>query len=111
MRQWIAVLALAITLAACSSHERADNPEGAVHLFIAAARSGDRASVYQRLGPETRARIEATPETASVACMVSCDVALVYAAPLAITSRASWSRENPSALPHDRHSEFSNVRR
>jgi hypothetical protein len=59
MRQWFAVLALAITLAACSSHERADNPEGAVHLFIAAARSGDRASVYQRLGPETRARIEA----------------------------------------------------
>ena len=39
--------------------ERASNPEGAVHLFIAAARSGDRASVYQRLGPETRARIEA----------------------------------------------------
>jgi hypothetical protein len=50
------VLAL---LAACSSRGRADNPEGAVHLFIAAARSGDRAAVYQRLGPETRARIEA----------------------------------------------------
>ena len=59
MRQWLAVLALAITLAACSRHERADNPEGAVHLFIAAARSGDRTSVYQRLGPETRDRIEA----------------------------------------------------
>ena len=57
MRPWIAVLALA--LAGCSSHERADNPEGAVHLFIAAARSGDRATVYQRLGPETRSRIEA----------------------------------------------------
>src|ERR1017187_197668 len=54
MRHW-----LAIPLAACSSHERADNPEGAVHLFIGAARSGDRASVYQRLGPETRKRIEA----------------------------------------------------
>jgi hypothetical protein len=57
MRRRIAILAF--LLAACSSHERADNPEGAVHLFIAAARSGDRASVYQRLGPETRARIEA----------------------------------------------------
>jgi hypothetical protein len=57
MRRWVAILALLV--AACSSHERADNPEGAVHLFIAAARSGDRASVYQRLGPETRARIEA----------------------------------------------------
>lgn len=57
MRRRIAILAF--LLAACSSHERADNPEGAVHLFIAAARSGDRASVYQRLGSETRARIEA----------------------------------------------------
>jgi hypothetical protein len=52
-------LSLLFLLAACSSRVRADNPEGAVHLFIAAARSGDRASVYQRLGPETRARIEA----------------------------------------------------
>jgi len=57
MRLRIAILAFLLT--ACSSHERADNPEGAVHLFIAAARSGDRASVYQRLGPDTRARIEA----------------------------------------------------
>jgi hypothetical protein len=57
MRRWIALLAF--LLAACSSQEHAGNPEGAVHLFIAAARSGDRASVYQRLGPETRARIEA----------------------------------------------------
>jgi len=57
MRHW-AVL-LAFLLAACSSHGRADNPEGVVHLFIAAARSGDRAAVYQRLGPETRTRIEA----------------------------------------------------
>jgi hypothetical protein len=50
---------VALVLAGCSSRESADNPEGAVHLFIAAARSGDRASVYQRLGPETRKRIEA----------------------------------------------------
>ena len=52
-----ACLAL-LLVAACSGRVRADNPEGAVHLFIVAARSGDRASVYQRLGPETRARIE-----------------------------------------------------
>jgi hypothetical protein len=51
---WIA----AFVFAACTGRERADNPEGAVQLFIASARSGDRAAVYQRLGPETRARIE-----------------------------------------------------
>lgn len=42
---------------ACSSRNRPDNPEGSVHLFISAARAGDRAGVYQRLGPETRKRI------------------------------------------------------
>lgn len=52
------VLVAAFLLAGCSSRERADNPEGAVHLFIAAARSGDRAAVYQRLGPTTRSRID-----------------------------------------------------
>jgi monoamine oxidase len=52
------VLIVALLVVGCSSRERADNPEGAVHLFIAAARSGDRAAVYQRLGPATRQRIE-----------------------------------------------------
>ena len=52
------VLVVALLFAGCSSRERADNPEGAVHLFIAAARSSDRAGVYQRLGPATRERIE-----------------------------------------------------
>jgi hypothetical protein len=52
------VLIVGILLAGCSSRDRADNPEGAVHLFIAAARSGDRAAVYQRLGPATRSRID-----------------------------------------------------
>jgi hypothetical protein len=51
-------LVVALLVIGCSSRERADNPEGAVHLFIAAARSGDRAAVYQRLGPATRERIE-----------------------------------------------------
>jgi hypothetical protein len=54
-----AVLVVFVLLAACSSRVRADKPEGAVQLFITAARGGDRVSVYQRLGPETRARIEA----------------------------------------------------
>ena len=54
-----AVLVVALLLVACSSRMRADNPEGAVHLFITAARGGDRVSVYQHLGPATRARIEA----------------------------------------------------
>jgi len=62
MRTWIhAVAVFAVALAVgsgCSSQERADNPEGAVHLFIAAARAGDRVAAYQRLGPQTRARIE-----------------------------------------------------
>ena len=52
------VLVVGFLLAGCSSRDRADNPEGAVHLFIAAARSGDRAAVYQRLGPTTRSRID-----------------------------------------------------
>lgn len=55
---WRFVLVVAFALAGCSSRDRADNPEGAVHMFIAAARSGDRAAVYQRLGPGTRGRIK-----------------------------------------------------
>lgn len=54
-----AALVVSLLLAACSSRVRGDSPEGVVHLFITAARGGDRVSVYQRLGPETRARIEA----------------------------------------------------
>jgi hypothetical protein len=46
-------------LAGCSGAEGPDNPEGAVRLFIAATRTGDRGSVFQRLGPVTRGRIEA----------------------------------------------------
>jgi hypothetical protein len=51
------LLTLAFLLAACSGRGRADNPEGTVNLFIAAARAGDRVAVYQLLGQETRARI------------------------------------------------------
>jgi hypothetical protein len=53
----LATLMLALLLG-CSGAEGPDSPEGAVRLFIAAARSGDRGSVFSRLGPSTRARIE-----------------------------------------------------
>ncbi len=48
----------------CSAGRDAQDPESAVSLLIAAARTGDRAGVYQRLGPVTRARIEALAVTA-----------------------------------------------
>jgi len=41
--------------AGCSGR---DSPEAAVEALIAAARAGDRAAVYARFGPRTRARIE-----------------------------------------------------
>ena len=56
---WVAFL----LLAGCSGGDGPENPEGAVRLFIAAARTGDRGSVFQRLGPATRARIEALQST------------------------------------------------
>jgi len=52
-----------LLLAGCSAGEGPENPEGAVRLFITAARAGDRSSVFQRLGPATRARIEALQST------------------------------------------------
>ena len=53
---WLACAALG-----CSAGG-ARTPEGAVQQFIAAAHAGDRAAIYQRLGPRTRARIEAMQE-------------------------------------------------
>ena len=35
-----------------------DDPEAAVESLIAAARAGDRAAVYARFGPRTRARVD-----------------------------------------------------
>jgi hypothetical protein len=63
MRLWIA--ALAFDRASRARHcwllqpRARRQPRGRGPLCSSAARSGDRASVYQRLGPETRARIEA----------------------------------------------------
>jgi hypothetical protein len=45
--------------AGCSGRDDASNPEAAVRALIAAARAGDRAAVYARFGPATRARVEA----------------------------------------------------
>ncbi len=42
----------------CRGGHDGRNPEGALELFIAAARTGDRGGAYQRLGPATRARID-----------------------------------------------------
>jgi hypothetical protein len=58
------LLALAAALSAvagggCGGRDDASNPEAAVRALIAAARAGDRAAVYARLGPATRAHIEA----------------------------------------------------
>ncbi len=51
--------ALAVLLFASCSGDRATTPEGAVQRLVLAARTGDRAGVYQRLGSQTRARIDA----------------------------------------------------
>ena len=52
----IALLAGAL-LAGAGCHGR-DDPESAVEALIAAARAGDRAAVYARFGPRTRARVD-----------------------------------------------------
>jgi hypothetical protein len=53
------VLTLAAALLVACGGERPRSPEGAVDRMVTAARTGDRAGVYQRLGPLTRARIDA----------------------------------------------------
>jgi hypothetical protein len=60
-RTLLAVVAGTLLLAGCSGRG-GHSPEGAVQLFIAATRTGDRTSVYQRLGPRTRERMKALQE-------------------------------------------------
>lgn len=55
----VAVALALVWLSGCSGRQEAKTPEGAVQALVAAARTGDRAGVYQRLGPQTRARIQA----------------------------------------------------
>ncbi len=57
--RWLALILGFLAAAGCAGGEDPRSPEGALNRFVAAARSGDRAGVYQRLGPATRARIEA----------------------------------------------------
>jgi hypothetical protein len=54
----LAALVGALAFGACGS-DKPSSPEGAVALLATAARTGDRAGVYERLGPATRARIDA----------------------------------------------------
>ena len=48
----------------CSGRAPGASPEVVVAQLIAAARSGDRAAVYERLGPRTRGHIEEILATA-----------------------------------------------
>jgi hypothetical protein len=43
----------------CNARDDGSSPEAAVRSLIAAARAGDRGAVYERLGPHTRAHLEA----------------------------------------------------
>jgi hypothetical protein len=56
-------LLVTLLLVACSGRGEGKSPQGAVQLLVDAARATDRAGVYQRLGPRTRARIEALAES------------------------------------------------
>jgi hypothetical protein len=49
---------LATIATGCSGRAPGASPEVVVAQLIAAARSGDRAAVYERLGPRTRGHIE-----------------------------------------------------
>ena len=55
---------LALAAVACGGREDGSSPEAAVQSLIAAARAGDRAAVYERFGPRTRARVDALLSTA-----------------------------------------------
>jgi hypothetical protein len=44
--------------AGCGGCDDGSSPEAAVESLIAAARAGDRAAVYARFGPRTRARVD-----------------------------------------------------
>lgn len=59
MARWCTVLTLALAIAASAPAcgGRTADPARAVEAFIAAARNGDSAQVYQHLGPRTRERL------------------------------------------------------
>lgn len=57
----VALLAGGLALAAvgCGGRDDGSSPEAAVRSLITSARAGDRAAVYNRFGPSTRARVDA----------------------------------------------------
>lgn len=57
------VLAVAIAGRGCGADD--ETPVGAVRAFVSAARAGDRAAVYELLGPRTRAHLDARAQTAT----------------------------------------------
>lgn len=64
MRVWVlinrgAAAALLLALGCSAEPARTSTPEQAVERIIAGARTGNRAAVYELLGPQTRARLEA----------------------------------------------------
>jgi hypothetical protein len=73
---WLAVAALG-----CAGRDDGSSPEAAVRTLIAAARAGDRTAVYERLGPRTRAHIDAllvaTHRTGGARMLVPSDLVAV----------------------------------
>ncbi len=58
MSPWFVAAAIVAGSLGCSGGDTGASPEGAVRHLIASARAGDRAAVYQSLGPRTRGRID-----------------------------------------------------
>ncbi len=56
---------LAVTIAGRGCGADDETPVGAVRAFVSAARAGDRAAVYELLGPRTRAHLEAQTQKAT----------------------------------------------
>jgi len=52
------LLLASLGAAGCGGRDDGSSPEAAVESLIAAARAGDRAAVYARFGPRTRARVD-----------------------------------------------------
>lgn len=61
----LAAVALAAAVAGRGCGSEDDTPEGAVRAFAAAARAGDRQTMYELFGPATRRWLAAAAERAS----------------------------------------------
>ena len=80
---WLAVVigTSAVLVVGCGARDDGSSPEAAVRSLIATARAGDRGAVYDRLGPRTRAHIEAllvaTHRTGSARMLAPSDLVAV----------------------------------